>query len=107
MAQESARCGGIYTAHMRSEGDHIEQAVQETIDIARASGAPAEIHHFKFIGQDNWDKRDKVVGMITAARAAGTRITADMYTYTAGGTALQTCLVKGWVEYNLTVFRRV
>ncbi len=70
---------------MRSEGDHIEDAVQETIDIARASGAPAEIHHFKFIGHDNWGKRDRVVAMIDAARASGIRITADMYLYTAGG----------------------
>jgi N-acyl-D-amino-acid deacylase len=92
LARESARCGGIYTAHMRSEGDHIEAAVEETIDIARDSGAPAEIHHFKFIGRDNWGKRDKVVAMITAARAAGIRITADMYTYTAGGTALAASL---------------
>lgn len=92
LARESARCGGMYTAHMRSEGDHIEEAVQETIDIARDSGAPAEIHHFKFIGRDNWGKRDKVVAMITAARAAGIRITADMYTYTAGGTALAASL---------------
>ena len=88
MASESARCGGIYSAHMRSEGDHIEDAVRETIEIARQSGAPAEIHHFKFIGHDNWDKRDRVVGMINAARAAGIRITADMYLYTAGGTGL-------------------
>ena len=85
MAQESARCGGIYTAHMRSEGDHIEEAVQETIDIARASGAPAEIHHLKLMGRENWGKLDRVVGMIDAARASGVRITADMYTYTAGG----------------------
>lgn len=92
LARESARCGGMYTAHMRSEGDHIEAGVQETIDIARDSGAPAEIHHFKFIGRDNWGKRDKVVAMITAARAAGVRITADMYTYTAGGTALAASL---------------
>ena len=92
LARESARCGGMYTAHMRSEGDHIEEAVQETIDIARDSGAPAEIHHFKFIGRDNWGKRDKVVAMVTAARAAGIRITADMYTYTAGGTALAASL---------------
>jgi N-acyl-D-amino-acid deacylase len=88
LAKESARCGGIYTAHMRSEGDHIEEAVAETIEIARQSGAPAEIHHFKFIGRDNWGKRDKVIGMIQAARASGVRITADMYTYTAGGTAV-------------------
>jgi N-acyl-D-amino-acid deacylase len=97
MAEESARCGGIYTAHMRSEGDHIEEAVQETIDIARASGAPAEIHHLKFIGRSNWGKLDKVVGMINAARASGVRITADMYMYTAGGTALDASLPP-WVH---------
>ncbi len=97
MAKESARCGGIYTAHMRSEGDHIEEAVQETIDIARQSGAPAEIHHLKLIGRSNWDKLDKVVGMVNAARASGVRITADMYTYTAGGTALDASLPP-WVH---------
>jgi IS5 family transposase len=46
-AGESARCGGIYSAHMRSEGDRIFEAVQETIQIARASGAPAEIYHLR------------------------------------------------------------
>jgi N-acyl-D-amino-acid deacylase len=97
MARESARCGGIYTAHMRSEGDHIEDAVQETIDIARATGAPAEIHHLKFIGQSNWGKRDRVIAMIEAARASGVRITADMYMYTAGGTALDASLPP-WVH---------
>jgi N-acyl-D-amino-acid deacylase len=97
MASESARCGGIYTAHMRSEGDHIEDAVQETIDIARASGAPAEIHHLKFIGRTNWGKRSKVVGMIEAARASGVRITADMYMYTAGGTSVDASLPP-WVH---------
>jgi N-acyl-D-amino-acid deacylase len=97
MAKESARCGGIYTAHMRSEGDHIEDAVAETIDIARESGAPAEIHHFKFIGRDNWGKRDKVIAMINAARASGIRITADMYTYTSGGTAVDASMPP-WVH---------
>jgi N-acyl-D-amino-acid deacylase len=97
MARESARCGGIYTAHMRSEGDHIEEAVQETIDIARASGAPAEIHHLKLMGKENWGKLGRVVQMIDAARAAGVRITADMYLYTAGGTSLDASLPP-WVH---------
>jgi N-acyl-D-amino-acid deacylase len=97
LAQESARCGGIYTAHMRSEGEQIESAVQETIDIARASGAPAEIHHLKLMGRDNWGKLDKVVAMINAARASGVRITADMYAYTAGGTALDSSMPP-WVH---------
>ena len=97
LAQESAKCGGIYTAHMRSEGDHIEEAVQETIDIAKASGAPAEIHHLKLMGKENWNKLDKVVGMINGARASGVRITADMYTYTAGGTSLDSSMPP-WVH---------
>ena len=97
MARESARCGGIYTAHMRSEGDHIEEAVRETIEIARESGAPAEIHHLKLMGRENWDKRDMVLGMINAARASGVRITSDMYLYTAGGTSLDASLPP-WVH---------
>ena len=97
LAQESARCGGIYTAHMRSEGDRIEAAVQETIDIANASGAPAEIYHLKIAGQDNWGKLEKVVAMIDQARAAGTRISANMYTYTAGATGLDAAMPP-WVQ---------
>jgi N-acyl-D-amino-acid deacylase len=92
LAEESARCGGIYTTHMRSEGDRIEAAVQETIDIAKASGAPAEIYHLKLAGRDNWGKLDHVVAMIESARASGVRITANMYTYTAGATGLDAAM---------------
>jgi N-acyl-D-amino-acid deacylase len=97
LAQESAKCGGIYTAHMRSEGDRIESALQETIDIARASGAPAEIYHLKLAGRDNWGKIDGVIGQVQSARAAGLRITANMYTYTAGATGLDAAM-PSWVQ---------
>jgi N-acyl-D-amino-acid deacylase len=97
LAQESARCGGIYTAHMRSEGDHIESALQETIEIAKASGAPAEIYHLKISGKDNWGKIDKVIATIEQARAGGVRITANMYTYTAGATGLDAAMPP-WVQ---------
>jgi N-acyl-D-amino-acid deacylase len=97
LAKESARCGGIYTAHMRSEGDRIESAVQETIDIAKASGAPAEIYHLKLAGKDNWGKLDKVVNMVDTARASGVRISANMYTYTAGATGLDAAMPL-WVQ---------
>jgi len=97
LAEESARCGGIYIAHMRSEGDRVLEAVQETIDIAKASGAPAEIYHLKVSGQPNWGKLDSVVARVEAARAAGTRITADMYTYTAGATGLDAAMPP-WVQ---------
>jgi len=97
LAKESARCGGIYTAHMRSEGDHIEQALEETIDIARESGAPAEIYHLKVAGRDNWGKLGWVIDTINKARASGIRITANMYTYTAGATGLDAAMPT-WVQ---------
>jgi N-acyl-D-amino-acid deacylase len=97
LAGESARCGGMYIAHMRSEGDRILDALQETIDIARASGAPAEIYHLKLAGRSNWEKLGALIGMVEAARAAGTRITADMYTYTAGATGLDAAMPP-WVQ---------
>src|SRR6185312_53086 len=97
LAKVSARCGGMYIAHIRSEGDRLKQAVQESIDIARASGAPAEIYHFKQAGRDNWSKLDEIVAMIEAARANGVRVTADMYTYTAGATGLDAAM-PSWVQ---------
>ncbi len=97
LAKVSARCGGMYIAHVRSEGDRLEQAVQESIDIAQASGAPAEIYHFKQAGRSNWPKLDRIVAMIEAARARGVRITADMYTYTAGATGLDAAM-PSWVQ---------
>jgi N-acyl-D-amino-acid deacylase len=97
LAGESARCGGLYSAHMRSEGDRLLEAVQETVDIARASGGPAEIYHLKQAGKNNWSKLGALVQAVDAARAAGVRITADMYVYTAGATGLDAAMPP-WVQ---------
>ena len=98
LATESARCGGIYSAHMRSEGDRLMEAVQETIDIARASGGPAEIYHLKVAGQPNWDKLDGADRHDReGTRVRNTRITADMYVYTAGATGLDAAMPP-WVQ---------
>jgi N-acyl-D-amino-acid deacylase len=96
LATESARCGGVYSVHMRSEGDRLLEAVQETVDIARASGGPAEIYHLKVAGRRNWDKIGALIAAIDKARASGTRITADMYVYTAGATGLDAAMPP-WV----------
>jgi N-acyl-D-amino-acid deacylase len=97
LASESARCGGMYIAHMRSEGARLIEAAQETIDIARASGAPAEIYHLKAAGKANWSKLDSLIALVNQARSSGTRITADMYTYTAGATGLDAAMPL-WVQ---------
>jgi len=97
LTREAAKCGGMYISHMRSEGDRLEQAVDELIEISRRSGAPAEIYHLKMAGRDNWGKLAPVVEKVEAARAAGQRITADMYTYTAGATGLDAAMPT-WVQ---------
>lgn len=97
LAKVSAQCGGIYIAHIRSEGDRFLEAIDETIDIAKESGAPAEIFHFKQAGRGNWGKLDPAIARIDAARAGGTRISADMYTYTAGATGLDASMPT-WVQ---------
>lgn len=97
LATESARCGGMYISHMRNESDHVLEAVDELIEIAEKSGGPAEIYHLKQAGRDNWGKLDAIIAKIEAARARGLRITADMYTYTAGSTGLDAAMPT-WVQ---------
>ena len=97
LASEAGRCGGMYISHMRSEGDRLLESVDELIEISRRSGAPAEIYHLKQAGRANWNKLDRVIAKVEAARAQGLRITADMYTYTAGGTNLAASMPP-WVQ---------
>ncbi len=97
LAGEAGRCGGIYISHMRSEADRLLEAIDELIDISKQSGAPAEIYHLKQAGKGNWDKLQPAIARIEAARAAGHRITADMYTYTAGSTGLDAAMPP-WVQ---------
>ena len=89
--------GGSYISHMRSEGNRLLEAVDELITIAREAGVPAEIYHLKAAGTANWGKLDQVIERVESARADGLRITADMYTYTAGATGLDAAMPP-WVQ---------
>jgi N-acyl-D-amino-acid deacylase len=97
LASTAARCGGIYATHMRSEGRGLIEAVDETIEISRRSGAPAEIWHLKAGGKAYWPKLDEAIARIEAARKQGMRITTDMYAYPAGATGLDAAMPP-WVQ---------
>ena len=96
LCKVAAKYKGKYTTHMRSEGAQLIEAVQETIRISREAGLPVEIYHLKASGEPNWSKMDEVIKMIENARRQGVKITADMYTYPAGGTGLDASLPP-WV----------
>ena len=97
LCEVAGQYGGMYITHMRSEGNSIFDAVDETIRIAREGKLPAEIYHLKMGGKDNWWKLDSVLSKIDKANKEGLKITADMYTYTAGATGLDASMPP-WVQ---------
>src|SRR5438874_2203924 len=92
LCKVAAKYKGKYISHMRSEGNQLLEAFDELLRISREAGIPAEVYHIKAAGQKNWGKIDNLLAKIEAARKAGLKITADMYTYTAAGTGLDACL---------------
>jgi dihydroorotase/N-acyl-D-amino-acid deacylase len=96
LAKVASHYGGIYGTHMRSEGQSEPQAIAEALRIGREAQLPVEIFHLKVSGKTRWGNMTKIVAQIQAARDAGQDVTADMYPYTAGGTALASCLPP-WV----------
>lgn len=97
LAQEAGRCGGMYISHIRSEGNHFLEAIDEVIAIARQSGAPAEVLHIKVGDPRNWHKMPVALERIDQARSQGLRITANIYPYTASGTGL-TASMPPWLQ---------
>ncbi len=97
LAKVASASGGMYIAHMRSEGDRLLEAIDETLTIAREATIRAEIYHLKESGQTNWNKLDAVMAKVEGARKEGLEITADMYNYTAGSTGLDASMPP-WVQ---------
>ncbi len=97
LCQVAADYDGMYISHMRSEGNRLLEAIDELIEISSQAGLPAEIYHLKAAGKENWDKLDAAIERVERARSKGLRITADMYTYTAGATGLDAAMPP-WVQ---------
>src|SRR4051794_8684334 len=97
LAKVASASGGLYISHMRSEGDRLLEAIDETLTIAREAKIRAEIYHLKESGESNWNKLDAVVAKVEGARKDGLEITADMYNYTAGSTGLDASMPP-WVQ---------
>src|SRR5438270_1793342 len=96
LAKVAARYGGIYASHMRSEGQNEVAAVREALRIGEEAHLPVEIFHLKVSGKSRAGKMIDIVRMIQQARDRGQDVTADMYPYLAGATALASSLPP-WV----------
>lgn len=97
LAKVAAEYGGMYITHLRSEGSGILDALDELLTIARQAGIRGEIYHLKVSGKSNWPKADQVLEKVERARSDGLQITADVYTYPAGSTGLNSTMPP-WVQ---------
>lgn len=92
LAKESAKRGGVYATHMRTERTvKILDALDEAIAIGREARIPVEISHLK-VGKELDGLERQVLAKIDAARAEGLDVTADQYPYAASSTTLVTTL---------------
>jgi N-acyl-D-amino-acid deacylase len=97
LAKVAAEYDGVYVSHIRSEGNRLEEAVDEFLQIVREAKVAGEIYHLKAAGQANWPKRAAVIKKLEAARASGLRVTANMYSYAAASTGLDATMPP-WVQ---------
>ena len=96
LARVCAAAGGIYTTHMRNEGNRLLEAVEEAIGVAEASGVQLVISHLKASGKPNHGKVKKALEMIEAAAGRGVRVNADCYPYDAASTTM-TIILPPWI----------
>ena len=95
LARVVARYSGVVTSHMRGEGDHLLDSLDEMLTLAEQAEVAVHISHLKVTGRTNWGSISNALERIENARARGLSITADMYPYTAGSTTM-TQLMPPW-----------
>lgn len=109
LAKVARQYGGIYATHQRSEANALDESLKEVFEIGRRAQIPVEIWHLKTAYKKNWGRMPEVLNRIKTARTQGLDITADIYPYIAGSTALSACLppwaLEGGVEKMLARLR--
>jgi N-acyl-D-amino-acid deacylase len=98
LARVASRYGGVYATHMRSEGEHVADAIRESIQIGERANLPVEISHFKIASKNLWGQSPMTLGLVRDARARGLSVTVDQYAYTASSTSLDSRLPSWLLE---------
>lgn len=86
------RHGGLYSSHIRNEGEGVLGAVREAIAVGERSGVPVDIIHIKIADQRLWGRMGEIIRLIDDARRRGVDVQANVYPYTRGNNDLVTIL---------------
>lgn len=88
---------GIYSTHMKSEGNYLLDGIREAVEIGGQSGVSVEISHLKAAYKSNWGKVKDALKLIDEASENGIEIGFDVYPYTAYGSGLID-LMPPWIK---------
>jgi N-acyl-D-amino-acid deacylase len=100
LTKAAAERGGLYTSHVRDEGNYnvgVVASVQEVIRIAEEAGTIGIVSHAKALGPDNWGLGHAITHRLDTARARGVQVYADQYPYEASSTSLRAALLPDGV----------
>ena len=105
VAHEAASAKAFISFHMRDEGDFLLEAMEESFEIGRRSGAPVHLGHIKTFRRRNWHKIDDVLGHVRRERAAGMDLTVDRYPHLAMNTQFKFVLPQGALEGGVSAMK--
>jgi N-acyl-D-aspartate/D-glutamate deacylase len=97
LAKVSRQYGGIYSSHIRDEGENVFKAVDEAIRIGAGANIPVDILHMKIAHQALWGRAGEIIAMVQKARDAGQNVQANVYPYTAGQNNLSS-IIPPWAH---------
>ncbi|HKW98521.1 MAG TPA: D-aminoacylase [Bryobacteraceae bacterium] len=88
LAKAAARYHGVYASHMRDEGLHVVEAIEEAVRVGRETGMPVELAHFKIDNKRLWGSSDKTIALVEKFRSEGVDVVVDEYPYNRSSTNL-------------------
>jgi len=89
LAKVTAAHQGLYTSHIRSEDLHMDEALDEIIEIGKQTKMPVQVSHIKIANKLNWGTANLILEKLNQARQAGVNISADIYPYTFWNSTLR------------------
>ena len=89
LAKVTAAHNGLYTSHIRSEDLHMDEAIEEIIEMGRQTKMPVQVSHIKIANKLNWGTANLILKKLDEARKEGIKISADIYPYTFWNSTLR------------------
>ena len=89
-----APANALHSTHMRDEGDHVTEAMDEAFAIGRHAGIPVMISHFKVNSLQNFGRSRETLAKLAAAMTQQP-LGLDVYPYPASSTELDPDFIEG------------